>query len=276
MHAAGDVSTNGIGAARSPMLLIHGFTGTPVMWEPLLPLLEPHHECVAITLPGHYGGAPFDTNGDANIVDAYIDAIEQEMDALGWERAHIVGNSLGGWIALGIAGRGRALSTVALAPAGGWEMGSAETVRVQKLFKATQLQLAYFKPFALELAARPRGRMLALREAVAYPRRLPGPLAVQWIEAASQTPCWRDLLAQAPLHNVENTVDAFDDPVRIAWGTKDRILPYSRYTPAIRRHIPQAEWITLDGLGHVPMSDDPELVAHTILEVSAAHAGTAV
>ena len=65
-------------------------------------------------------------------------------------------------------------------------------------------------------------------------------------------------------------------PVRIAWGTRDRIIPLERYSPRLRRLVPQAELVELPGLGHVPMSDDPELVARTILEVTAARAPAAV
>jgi pimeloyl-ACP methyl ester carboxylesterase len=251
------------------MLLVHGFTGTPVMWEPVLGLLQAHHDCHAIALPGHYGGPPFDESGD-NLVHAFVDVIERQMDGLGFKRAHIVGNSLGGWIALELASRGRAISTVALSPAAGWELNSPEVKRVQRLFKAFQYQIEHFKPLALEMAARPRGRMIALREVIAKPRQLPGPLAVQWVQAASETPCWRTLLEQAPNFNVENTVEPFDGPLRIAWGTKDRILPYDRYSVAHKRHLPNAEWVLMNKLGHVPMSDDPELVARTILELSTA------
>jgi pimeloyl-ACP methyl ester carboxylesterase len=58
--------------------------------------------------------------------------------------------------------------------------------------------------------------------------------------------------------------------VRIAWGTSDRILPYKRYSPGWRKVLPDAEWVSLDKLGHVPMSDNPSLIANTILEVSTA------
>jgi pimeloyl-ACP methyl ester carboxylesterase len=54
--------------------------------------------------------------------------------------------------------------------------------------------------------------------------------------------------------------------VRLAWGTKDRILPTPKYSRRIRQLLPDAEWVELPGLGHVPMSDDPELVARTITE----------
>jgi pimeloyl-ACP methyl ester carboxylesterase len=257
-------------SGKSPMLLLHGFTGTPVMWDPVLPYLEMHHECVAINLPGHHGGPPF-TDPKNHIADAFVDIVEEQMDALGWERAHIVGNSLGGWLALLLAERKRALTTVAIAPAGGWQLHSAETRRAVRLFNQMHYSATIFKPIALELAARPRGRQLTLRDAVAFPERLPGPLAKQWIEAIVDTPSWKLLLKHSPDVNAPTTMDGLEGPVRIAWGTKDRILPFKRYSPGWKAVLPDADWVTLEGMGHVPMSDDPALIAKTILEVSTAH-----
>jgi pimeloyl-ACP methyl ester carboxylesterase len=61
---------------------------------------------------------------------------------------------------------------------------------------------------------------------------------------------------------------AIDSPVQIAWGTKDRILPWPGYAERFRRMTPQAQWVELDGLGHCPMLDDAPLTANTILELS--------
>lgn len=260
---------NSSGSGRSPMLLIHGFTGTPVMWDPIRPYLELHHDVAAINLPGHYGGEPFTDPGE-HIADALVDRIEAQMDARGWERAHIVGNSLGGWAALLLAKRRRALTTVAISPAGGWDLDSAESRRAVRLFKMIQTQLALLEPVAFELAKRPRGRLITMRDAVAFPKRLPGPLAAQWITAAANTPAWKLLLEHAPHVNAPETMEGLEGPVRIAWGTKDRILPYGGYSKNWLRLLPDADWVRLEGLGHVPMSDDPELIAQTILEVSTA------
>jgi pimeloyl-ACP methyl ester carboxylesterase len=264
---------NGSGAAgdRSPMLLLHGFTGTPVMWDPVLPLLELHHECHAITLPGHHGGPEMVDDG-LSIVDSFVERVERQMDELGLERAHIVGNSLGGALSLELASRGRAISTVAISPAGGWEVDSAEARRLQLFFRMLHFQTKHFKGLAHELVIRPRGRMLALRDAVAAPGRLPAPLAAKWIEAAADTPCFEMLIAHAPTFNVEKTIEPFDSPLRIVWGTRDRILPFDRYAAVIDRHLPHAEWVMLDGVGHVPMSDDPAGVAQAILEFTTAPA----
>ena len=92
----------------------------------MLPTLERRHEVLAPTLAGHAGGPRFDgAAGQAGIVDA----VERAMDEAGLETAHLVGNSLGGYVALQLAARGRARSVVALAPAGGWATGD-DTYRV--------------------------------------------------------------------------------------------------------------------------------------------------
>lgn len=252
---------------KTPMLLLHGFTGTPVMWDPLLPYLSEHHELHTIALPGHYGGPPM-TEPGANIVETLVDAVERQMDELGLGRAHIAGNSLGGWTALLLAGRGRALSTVAIAPAGGWRLNSPETRRTIMLFRRMQLSLALAYPLVLEMAARRRGRLITNWETVAYPARLPGPLARQWIRAARYTPARDMMLKHARRVNAPESLPGADGPIRIAWGTKDRILPYERYSPGWRRALPDADWVMLAKLGHIPMSDDPALVSRTILEVS--------
>jgi pimeloyl-ACP methyl ester carboxylesterase len=108
------------GGSGSPLVCLHGFTDTWRTWELVLPALERHHEVLAPTLLGHAGGPPL----EGEVSDALIaDAIECAMDDAGFETAHIVGNSLGGYVALQLATRGRAASVVAFAPAGGWARG---------------------------------------------------------------------------------------------------------------------------------------------------------
>ena len=83
----------------------------------MLPALERPHEVLAPTLVGHAAGPPI----EGGISDAVLaDAVEAAMDEAGFATAHIAGNSLGGYVSLQLAARGRAESVVALAPAGGW------------------------------------------------------------------------------------------------------------------------------------------------------------
>src|SRR5579862_3965804 len=105
--------------ARSPLLLIHGFTDTARTWDPLIPHLTRDHEVIAPTLLGHHGGPPIPF-GMTDPHVAMADALERELDEAGIARLAIVGNSLGGWLAFELAARGRATCVVALSPAHGW------------------------------------------------------------------------------------------------------------------------------------------------------------
>jgi len=80
-------------------------------------------EACAPTMLGHHGGHRSPTW----LLDtgALVDDVERRMDRLGWQTAHIVGNSLGGWVAFELERRGRARTLTAIAPAGGWSQHSA-------------------------------------------------------------------------------------------------------------------------------------------------------
>ena len=76
------------------------------------------YEVFAPTMASHNGGPRAGTWFLSSQVLA--DHVERQMDELGWDTAHIVGNSLGGWVAFELERRGRARSVTGIAPAGGW------------------------------------------------------------------------------------------------------------------------------------------------------------
>ncbi len=249
------------------MLLIHGFSAAWGIWKPLLPALTEHHDVLATTLLGHSGGPEY-LSGSPATPEAMIDALERDLDAAGFEQAHVVGNSLGGWLALELAARGRALSTTALAPAGGWQHGGPETKRLARLFRQNHRLLKLLGPNGAQLMRRPRFRAIALRDVAMRPAEVPAALAVEMAEASADCAIYLALLEQL-------TVTGFGDlpeiasPVQIAWGTRDRILPWPGYADRFRQMIPEAQWLELTGLGHCPMLDDARLTAETILELTA-------
>src|SRR4051794_25836748 len=251
-----------------PLVLIHGFSATAAAWEPIVPALSEHHDVHTITLLGHCGGDPFPA-GVAPSFAALADGVERTMDDLGLQKAHIVGNSLGGWLALEMAHRGRALSVVALAPAGGWEPGSREEARLQPYFKRLHRMLQFAGPRAEQLTKRPRLRKLMLRDIVAYPERVPPRAAAAAVRGSYECPAFLELLESLASSGPATDLSGIDVPVRIAWGTRDRVIPVDRYSARLLRLVPSAELVRLEGLGHVPMSDDPEGVARTILDVTA-------
>jgi pimeloyl-ACP methyl ester carboxylesterase len=57
-------------------------------------------------------------------------------------------------------------------------------------------------------------------------------------------------------------------PVTLAWSECDRVLPLSSHGKVARERLPEAKFLVLDGVGHVPMFDEPDRVAGTILETT--------
>ena len=61
-------------------------------------------------------------------------------------------------------------------------------------------------------------------------------------------------------------------PITLVWSGEDHVLPVDLYGARARQMIPGARFIVLNGVGHVPMYDDPKLVADTILAATQAPA----
>src|SRR4051794_41634827 len=160
--------------AAEPLVLIHGFSGTAGIWEPILPALREHHDVTNVNLVGQCGGDPF-PDGVTPSLNALADGIEADMDKAGIEKAHLVGNSLGGWLALELAHRGRALTVVALSPAGGWEPGSREEKRLNPYFKRVHRMLPPAGPRAEAPTKRPRPPKPAVYDIPAHPEPRPPP-----------------------------------------------------------------------------------------------------
>jgi pimeloyl-ACP methyl ester carboxylesterase len=256
------------GGSGEPLVLIHGFSGTRMMWAPVLAALEPHHDLLAVTLAGHVGGSQLAPGTQAS-VDSLVDAVERDMDAAGFESAHLVGNSLGGWIALELARRGRARSVVALSPAGGWEAGTRAEKRLRSLFSRNHKLSKALLPRVDSLMRRPRLRRALMWQAVARGEQIPPAAAAQLVRDSVACPIYFELMDAILRDGPPRDFDGVDCPVLLAWGTRDRIIPSPRYSKRMRELLPAAEWVELRGLGHVPMSDDPELVARTISEFTA-------
>jgi pimeloyl-ACP methyl ester carboxylesterase len=229
----------------------------------VLPGLAAHHDVIAPTLLGHCGG-PLLEVGSPLSVEAVVEAVERDMDAVGFDTAHLVGNSLGGWIALRLASRGRARTVVALSPAGGWVHGSRDGRRVLRYFRRNWLLLHAGRPFFETVAARRRARALALRDLVTNAGSVPPSAALALMRGAADCPAYLPALTMTRTEGLGD-IDPVDCPVLIAWGTGDALLRWPRYSQRFRESLPNAEFVELPGLGHLPQWDDPGLVIQTIL-----------
>ncbi len=248
------------GGEGEPVVLIHGATSFWSTWEPMLPDLTAHFDVLAPTLIGHGGQPVVPAGGD--VPKAYVDSVEEAMDAAGMATAHLVGNSLGGWVAMELAARGRARSVVALSPAGGW-VDAAAIKPVARFFKVNRRLVQLARPVARWIMRSRVVRRLALWKVAAHADRL----TPDEIVAAMDGVLAADLEGLVPL--AEQRLSPFTDPgvpVLIAWSEKDRLIPTPRFSDRWLEVAPYAQFRILPDVGHVPMIDDPKLVTEVVVD----------
>src|SRR4051794_25539028 len=222
--------------ANEPLILLHPLGMSPRVWDGVRPLLEPHHDVVALTTLGHRRGAA-PSQRPVKVSDL-VDDVERALDERALERPHIAGNSLGGWMAIELARRGRARTVCALSPAGSWTAGTAEqTVGARKIRRGIlRARLGRALPMGL-LMRSAVVRRLVLRDVAVHGHRL---TAAEAIEST------RDLLACAVADDVLSTkeeiapLDPVPCPITLAWASDDALLPVEVNGAVARRRLPQA------------------------------------
>ncbi len=112
------------GYDRPALVLVHGLGSAGTIWKSLTPQLIKHFKVIAIDLPGH-GVAPLHKNEQVDPKSLAQAIVEEIANTYKIYQSHVVGNSLGGWIALemGALGPDKVKSVTALAPAGLWHSG---------------------------------------------------------------------------------------------------------------------------------------------------------
>jgi pimeloyl-ACP methyl ester carboxylesterase len=252
------------GGSGEPMLLIHGLGSSRTVWDSTRPPLERHFDVIAVDMPG-FGDQPWFEDGSAPTMDSLANAVEAEMDELGVDRAHIVGNSMGGWIAIELARRERATDVVAISPVGGATPGEARqsgvVLRVSRaMSRASRPTCAFTMRSA---TVRRLGFSGVATGDVPYEDAIN---AIGYMARSQGFPkLLRNVAGEGDL--IEANRERFGQvgcPVLIAWGAEDRVLSPAG-GPRMAEAIPGSELRVLDGCGHTPMLDRPAETAAMIL-----------
>lgn len=245
-----------------PLLLMHGIGHRWQAWEPVIDLLAKERDVVAVDLPG-FGASPPLPPGSTYDLDTVVTVLGEFTDRLGIDRPHVAGNSLGGLFALEAADRGLARSVTALSPAGFYT--PLELRYAALVLRASRLGAGIPAATMRRLARSPRLRDLMF--GMIYGR--PDLVGVDTLLADAAA--LRGAVGFEPtLRAGRGTTfrgKAQDVPVTIAWGTRDRLLRSSQAVRA-QQALPHARFVWLQGCGHVPMGDDPQLVAQVLLDGS--------
>ena len=243
-----------------PLLLLHGIGHHWQGWRPVIELLSSEFDVIACDSPGFGRSAPLPAGIEPTIT-SYADSFEWFLAELGLERPHVAGNSMGGAIALELARRRAVSSVTALSPAGFWT--PAERTFCQLSLSALANMPAPARG-AFEAAARTKaGRIALFSQTFGYPARLPAEEAIATLRDAWASPSFADALRSFDSYTFEKPEQLRNTPLTIAWGIRDKLLPYRLQAPRARDLLPWATHLTL-GAGHVPYYDDPAAVATAI------------
>jgi pimeloyl-ACP methyl ester carboxylesterase len=251
------------GGVGPPLVLLHGLGLTWRSWLPVLGALERRHDVIALDLPGFGASPPLD--GVAPTPEALSDAVARELDRLRLPSPVLVGNSLGGWIALELARRSRASRVVAIAPSG--LESPAERAFVIAMNELMRMRAGVGAPLGRLVTAPASGRVAFLGGLRARPWRVEPDEGRSELRAFGRSRAFQSTLRWTVGSSAPPALHDIVVPVRIAFGTLDVMLGVFT-APRFAAAIPDAELVPLPGVGHVPMADDPDLVARTIVEFS--------
>jgi pimeloyl-ACP methyl ester carboxylesterase len=243
-----------------PLVLLHGIGHHWQAWRPVIDLLAGEFDVIACDSPGFGRSTPLPA-GIEPTIPAYVDAFEWFFAEIGLERPHVAGSSMGGAIALELARRRAAASVSTFSPAGFWT--AAERRFCQLSLGALARVPAPARPLITALARSRPGRVALFSQTFGYPSRLPADEAVATLTDAWAAPALRPALDAFRHYRFTAGDELRGTPVTIAWGRRDRLLPYRLQAPRARTAVPWATHVTL-GAGHIPFFDDPGAVAAVI------------
>jgi pimeloyl-ACP methyl ester carboxylesterase len=255
--------------AAPALLLVHGVGAARLVWAPVLAPLAARYHVLVVDLPGHGASAPLPRGADAGC-PALAARLARVMARLGVERPHVIGNSLGGWIALELAADGAAGSVTALAPAG----LRARPGEPSRLLHVNRTMARVSGRLGEALAASAAVRRVTFASGSADPAALDPALARGVVHALRTSTSYEAMIA-ATRRITFTRGAAVRVPVCVVFGDDDRILPAPENT---HREVapPGTRWLVLPRCGHAPMWDAPartvELVDETVRAAGAAAA----
>lgn len=252
---------------RPVLVLVHGIAGASATWRDVLPALAERCTVVAPDLPGH--GESDKPRQDYSL-GAHANTLRDLMVALGIERATVVGQSLGGGIAMQLAYQHpQRCERLVLVSSGGLGPEVSWLLRAMTLPGAEHLMPILFPSFVRDVGNVAR-RALA-RVGIARPH-----LDQEWKAYAS-------LVEPENRHSFVRTLRSVVDPsgqyvsaedrlylasrlpTLIVWGERDRIIPVAHAAVA-HAAIPGSRLVTFAGSGHFPHTEEPTRFATAVLD----------
>jgi pimeloyl-ACP methyl ester carboxylesterase len=243
-----------IGEGR-PLVFVHGISGSWQNWLENLPHFARDHRAIALDLPG-FGASP--RPSWAIDMPAYGRLLHDFCEKLGIEGATVVGNSMGGFVAVeAVTATPGHFDRLVLVSAAGiintWnpEERAVATAWAWKVFGPQYARRSRF------IVSRPRAREFVFRPFVRYPARLREDLLLEQIESGLQrADGFGDALQAVIRHDIRERLGEIEMPTMIVWGQSDRVIPMSAAL-SYHRRIPHSRLEIFERTGHVPQLERP-------------------
>ena len=243
-----------------PLVLIHGMGSASSAWSLVVPELATQYRVILIDLPGH-GHSPL-VKGQEMDPHSLAEMVIRELDNHQVSQFHVVGNSLGGWVALDIAAEhsDRVLSVVGVAPAGLWLAPANRRLPIgdfaRTLASATYPIAPYFMHFEW-------ARKVGFSKVSPLWRELPMQILLDAVKAMGSAsgyyPAWDALLSLRFDKKIPATI-----PVTVIFGDSDNTLPEKSSQERSLAPL-HSKWVRIEKSGHAPMWDNPEKVIEEII-----------
>lgn len=233
------------GGRGAPVLLLHGIFAEKEHWVDFVRALGGPYAVYAPDLPGFGESGRFDDQ--RYDYDAQIERVKSFLDAMGIERAHVAGSSMGGTLAALFAVRypERALTVAFI----GAPHGIKTTTR-------SDMDFAIDAGKPSPLIANSEAEFEAMLDFLFHRRPwLPYPVAQVARDdalrnASSNVRLWNEQLADRYLLDAQ--IDALRTPTLVLWGEQDRVFDVSG-AEVLRQRLRSAEVHVLPQVGHLPM-----------------------
>ncbi|MGB7410000.1 MAG: alpha/beta fold hydrolase [Sphingopyxis granuli] len=245
--------------AKPTLLLVHGFSGDKDNWSFLAPYLTRDYHVVAPDLPGF--GENERNPALAYDIAAQTARLKAFADALGLQRPHIAGNSMGGWIALRYAlDYPDALSSLILLDNAG--VNGTNESDLQK-----QAANEDYNPLVLaSLEDADRLVAMVVHKPPHIPRRLKPVLYADALRYRDQLDAAFWVIAtEMRDHPLNDRLGEVKVPTLIIWGRHDRLIDVS-CVAELERGIAGSRSHVFEHVGHVPMVEDPKATAAVMRE----------
>ncbi len=238
-----------------PILFVHGISGAWQNWLENLPHFARGHRAIALDLPG-FGASPM-PSWEIDM-PAYGRLLHDFCEKLGIEGATIVGNSMGGFIAVeavtALPGRFEKLVLVSAA-------GILNTWNPEERAVVTAWAWKTFGPHYADrgrwIVTHPRAREIVFRPFVRYPGHLRADLLFEQISSGlERADGFGDALKALIHHDIRERLGEIQMPTMIVWGQSDRVIPLSAAL-SYHRRIPHSRLEIFERTGHVPQLERP-------------------